>query len=122
MENLKKFLIGIGIILGGIIVFSFLISLLKYFEIISNNLFKWLKLIIPIISFLGGGFYIGKYSANKGYLEGIKLGTIFAFLMLVFGILGFSNFKWTLILYYFILILSSMLGAMLGINRKKENG
>ena len=121
MNLLKKYLIGIGLILGIIILLSLITSLLNYFSIVPNSLFKWLKLIIPIISFLVGGFYIGKYTNNKGYLEGIKIGAIFVVIMFLFSILGFSTFKWTMLLYYIILILSSMLGAMIGINRKKEN-
>ena len=32
-----------------------------------------------------------------------------------------TSFSYTILLYYFIIIITSMLGSMLGINRKKEN-
>ena len=121
MNFLKKYFIALGIIFGIIFLLALIISILNYFSLIQNNIFKWLKLFIPIISSFIGGFYIGKFAKEKGYLEGIKLGLLFIILMFIVTLLDGNNIKWILIIYYLILLLTSMLGSMIGINRKKDN-
>ncbi len=76
-------------------------------------------LIIPIISIFIGSYRLGKLSNEKGYIEGIKYGLIWVILFVIICLIC-KVFDWTSIIYYFILLFISILGSILGINKKKE--
>lgn len=121
MKYLKKLAFSFLYIISSILIITFLVTLLNYFNIISDKIISIFKILIPIISLFIGGFYIGKNSNNKGYLEGLKLGGIFSIFLLIFNFLALNNsFKLKYLLFYLILIVSSILGSMIGINRKKK--
>ena len=121
MKYLKNLGLSFAYILGSILVLTFITTLLSYFNILSDKITSLIKIIIPIISMLIGGFYIGKKSSKKGFLEGLKLGLIFSSILIIFNYLALDNsFKFKYLLFYIILIISSILGSMIGINRKKQ--
>lgn len=99
---------------------ALIITLLNYFNIMNNKIISIIKFIIPIIAMLISSYKLGKTSDKNGYLEGLKLGgiIILIFIMLVI-ILDSLNLK--SIFYYLILLLTSVMGSMIGINRKKTN-
>ena len=119
MKYLKKLGISFLYIIGTILVLTLIITILSYFNLMSDKVVSIFKIIIPIISMLIGGFYIGKRSNKKGFLEGLKLGLIFSFIIVIFNYLAFNySFKFKYLLFYIILNISSILGSMIGINRK----
>lgn len=121
MKYLKKLGFSFLYIIGTLLISTFIITFLNYFNIISDKVISIFKILIPIISLFIGGFYIGKRSNNKGYLEGLKLGSLFSIFLLIFNFLALSNsFKLKYLLFYIIIITSSILGSMIGINRKKR--
>lgn len=121
MKYLKNLGISFLYILGTILALTFITTLLSYFNILSDKVTSIIKIIIPIISMLIGSFYIGKNSLKKGFLEGLKLGSIFSIFLIIFNYLGLNNsFKVKHLLFYIILIISSILGSMIGINKKKQ--
>ena len=63
----------------------------------------------------------GKKSQKKGFISGLILGIIFVVFLILISL--FINSNWTLgsFIYYSILIITSMLGSILGINKKKSN-
>lgn len=118
--NLKKYLMALVYIISSLFILTLILTILNYFDLVSINVLKYLKLFAGILSLLIGGLYIGKNSNEKGYLEGIKLGSIFIFILFLFNILGLGNgIRFALFIYYIILIASSMLGSMIGINKKE---
>lgn len=120
--NALKYLKTLIYILVPIIILNIILSLMYYFNIIGNNISNYFKLFIVAISMLIGGIYIGTKASKKGWLEGLKIGIGVILLLFIIGYLAFDqgiNVK-TLI-YYFILLASSMLGSMIGINKRKEN-
>ena len=122
MEYLKKLGFSLLYIIGSLLIITFIITTLNYFGIISDKIISIFNILIPTISLFIGGFYIGKKSNNKGYLEGLKLGTIFSILLLIFNFLALSNsFKLKYLLFYLIIIISSIMGSMIGINSNKKN-
>lgn len=119
MKYLKKLGFSFLYTIGTILVLTFIITLLNYFNLISDKSISIFKILIPIISLLIGGFYIGKKSNKKGFMEGLKLGIIFCIILIIFNYLAFDySFKFKYLLFYIILIISSILGSMIGINRK----
>ena len=118
--SLIKYLKSFSYILIAVIIFNLIISILYYFNIIGSNIINYFKLIMIAISMLIGGIFIGINSNKKGWLEGIKIGVA---IIIMFFIISYSAFDQGIniktIIYYFILLSSSMLGSMIGINRKK---
>ncbi len=120
MTYLKNLGISLLWIISIFLIFTFIITFLNYINIIGDNVISIFKILIPVISLFIGGFMIGKRSKNKGWLEGLKLGFIFSILIVIFNFLAFNNsFKIKYLLFYLIIIISSILGSMIGINRKK---
>ena len=54
-----------------IIVLSFLVTLLHYFNILSGKGLETISLLVPIIGLLLGSIFLGRRSRQKGWLEGI---------------------------------------------------
>ena len=122
MKYLKKLGFSLIYVISTILVLTFITTLFSYFNILNNKVISIIKIIIPIISMLIGGFYIGKRSLKKGFLEGLKLGSIFSLVLIIFNYLAFDNsFKFKYLLFYLIIIVSSILGSMIGINVNKKN-
>lgn len=90
---------------------------LYYFDIINNNLIKYLKIIIILISSFLGGFVRGYNSINKGYINGIKLSLVITLIFLIISLIT-KSFNLSDIIYYIIIILTVTFGSMIGINRK----
>ena len=117
---IKKYLISYTYTLGIIIIGTFMITLLNYFNLLSSNLANTLKLIIVIVSIFVGGFLLGKKSNKKGYLEGIKYSVIFILFLIVINLIIIRNFDIKSIIYFLIIIGSSTFGSMIGINKKRN--
>lgn len=116
---MKKFLKCYAYLFGQIIIYTLIISLINYFTKINMNL---IKIIIPIISLLLSSIILGKNSNNKAYLEGIKFSIIYIIFIIIFSYLIIKiPFKIKKLLFYSILILTSMLGSMFGINLKNKH-
>ena len=98
-----------------LIISSIIITIFNYFNVINGIVLK----IIPIISIFIGSYRLGKFSNEKGYIEGIKYGLIWVILFAVICLIC-KVFDWTSIIYYFILLFISILGSILGINKKKK--
>lgn len=121
MKYLKKLGFSFIYIISSLLILTFIITFLNYFNIISDKVISIFKILIPIISLFIGGFYIGKNSNSKGYLEGLKLGFIFSLILIIFNYLAFDySFKLKYLLFYLIIITSSILGSMIGINKRKK--
>lgn len=73
------------------------------------------------ISVFVGAYLLGKEANKKGYLEGIKYGLIITILFWILSFLAFDeSFKISNLLYYLVILITSSIGSMFGINRKKE--
>ena len=70
--------------------FLFIITIFYYFDILNNNIIKYFKIIILLVSSLCGGFYIGRKSTSKGYLNGLILGTLIGILFLLINAISVS--------------------------------
>lgn len=102
-----------------ILVGTLFLTLFNYFNLLPAKIISILKLILSLTSMFISSYKLGKQSEKKGYIEGLKLGSI---IILIFLILVIILDKFTLksLLYYLILLLTSILSSMIGINRKKS--
>ena len=115
--KLVNYLKGFLYFLGPFIVFLTIITIFYYFDILSNQVIKYFKIVILLLSCLIGGIYIGKKSSNKGYLSGIKLSLIIVFIFLITTLI-MKSFKIYNLVYYLIIIITTTIGSMIGINKK----
>ena len=80
-----------------------------------------LFIILMIIIFLIMGYQFGKKANKKGYIEGLKIGLCLILVLIFINLIFYnSNFSLERIIYYIVLILSSIMGSMLGINKKEK--
>lgn len=120
MNYLRNSLKPLLYIFTSMLILTFLITILNYFNIINYGAVTIIKIIIPILSLFIGGYLIGKKSISKGWLAGLKLALIFLLLLSLFNFFGLnSNVEITDLVYYLILTISTMFGSMIGINRRK---
>ena len=120
--DVLKYLKVLIYILVPVLVLNFILSLLYYFNLIGSGIINYLKLFAVTISMLIGGIYIGRRTSKNGWLEGLKVGAEVIVLFFIVSYLAFDkgiNIK--TIIYYFILIAASILGSMIGINKRKLN-
>ena len=120
MNFIKNVSISILYIVLCLLILTFILTLFSYFNIISDKVVSIFKIIIPIISLFIGGFFIGKKSLRKGWLEGLKLSLIFLVVLVIFEYLALNqSFDIKNILYYLILSISSIFSSMVDISKKK---
>ena len=113
LKSLLYFLISITIL-------TLIITIFNYFSILNGSIISISKLIIPIISILIGSIILGKNTSKKGYIEGLKLSIIIIIIIAIINFLFLkSNFEIKILLYYLIITITSMIGAMIGINLKR---
>ena len=116
INYLKSFALTILIIFGGAII----TTLLEYFTNNTQVLINVLKIITILLSIFIPTFILGRKSERKGYLEGLKYGTILIVLSLILNIIFKTKFNFDIIIYFIIMLVSAMLGSMMGINFKKN--
>lgn len=120
--NTIKYLKTLIYILVPVLVLNIIISLLYYFNIIGSIANDYVKLFTVAISMLIGGIYIGSKASKKGWLEGLKVGIEVIIILFIISYLAFDKgLDIKSLIYYFILLASSMLGSIIGINRRKRN-
>lgn len=119
--NYLKYLKALVYILVPLLIFNTILSICYYFSIIGSGMVNYLKLFSVGVSMLIGGIYIGDKTSKKGWLEGLKIGLEVIILLFIIGYLAFDQgLGLKNIIYYMILLVSSVLGSMIGINKRKQ--
>ena len=121
MIYLKKIGTALIYFYGIIIIGSLIITLLNYFNLINSNFVSILEMFLSIIGMIISGFIIGKNSKNKGFIEGLKLGLITILMFIILNLILNNTFEFKSLIYYFILLFSSIIGSIIGINRNIKN-
>ena len=117
MKKILKFMgLFFILLLSGALIFT----IIDYFSLINIKVISILRFIYPILCLFIVSYRLGRCSFKKGYIEGLKMGGMIIFVFTVF-ILLFSQYQIKTLLYDVILLLTSTLGSMIGINRKKNN-
>lgn len=120
MNKYLKYLKALLYIIISILTLNIFISAFYYFNIIKDNTLTILRIITIIISMFIGGIYIGNKTNKKGYLEGIKISLIMIILLFLISYLGFGkSIKINTLIYYLIILISTTIGSMIGINKKR---
>lgn len=105
-----------------ILIGLFILTVLNYFNILGDKTTNVIKMILVVLTLIFSGLYLSKRSNKRGIIEGLKIGSIISIFLLLISILGFnSNFEWKNLIYYLILIFSSMTGGIIGKQGKVQN-
>ena len=111
-------LLSINII--SIILLLSLVTLLYYFVLIHLNIFNCIKIFITIISIFICSFIISRKNNKKGIITG-SIYSLCIIIPLFISSLIFNKFNTKLLLYYLIIITSSMLGGCFSKKIKRSN-
>lgn len=107
--------------IGSTLIFTILLSIFQYMGWMSSKFSHILSLMFILLLCFILGIFSGKNATNKGYIEGLKIsGFIILFLLFLQVIFFQSGFPIQRILYYVLIIISTIIGAMIGINKKKK--
>jgi putative membrane protein (TIGR04086 family) len=118
---MKSYLKILGYTFLIIIVLTFLLTLLHYFNIINVSVVNIGKIVTSSVALILGGYKIGKLSQKRGWLDGMKFAGVIIILFLLMSLIFSLPLSLYTIIYYIILIVSSMFGGMLGISSKLKN-
>lgn len=122
LNSIKIYLKSLFISFLVILVSTLVMTILSYFNILPTKSLSFIKIITLIISLLIGGYFVGHNCKSKGWLEGIKYSLVFIIIILLINLLILkNNFEIKNIIYYIIMIISSMIGSMYGITRKGKD-
>ncbi len=120
MNYLKKLGVSLAISLTTYIILLLLVSIFSYLNILKGNGIVIFKLIVPILSLFVGSISFGFKAIKKGWLEGLKFGLLSVILILIINLLFYRHFVIKNLIYYSILLISSILGSMVGIMKKSS--
>ncbi len=99
----------------------FFLTLFNYINFIDNGFFVFSMISDIVLSVFLGAFILSRSCNDKGWFEGLKFGFIF---LLIISLLNYFifNFHFNLkyLVFSIIIIISSLLGGMIGINFKKK--
>ena len=111
---MKKYLKSILIPIIIFLIYLFIISGIYYFEILNYKIINIINYVMILLLFFILGYKISKIHKKKGYLNGFAIGVIiviiFTFISLIITKLEFSS-----LVYYLSLIISSMIGGIVGV-------
>ena len=121
MKQIKNYSISTGITLGTILILSFIINIFNYYDLIPKSIYKTILILVTALSILIGSYLLGKKTEKKGYIEGLKYSVL---IIALFYIIAFLAFDKTItissLLYYLIIVITSCIGAMIGINKNDK--
>lgn len=120
MKKYKSILKSLGWFYSILIIYLLFITTLAHFNLISYKVVSVFSFIFMCILFMITGFNLGKKSEKKGYLTGLFIGAINILLILLLSLILRSLPNIKSLLYFITLLLSSTLGGMFGINKKKN--
>ena len=63
---------------------------------------------------------LGKNIKEKAYLEGLKFSSIYLVIVTILKLILKQSFNYKVIIMYFLLIFTGVIGSMIGINLKKN--
>ena len=118
MNYFYKYIKSLMVFMTGIILIPILLTIFNLFKLYTNRI---MIIIIGSILMFTIGLILGKKVEKNGYLNGILLSVITIFLLLIISIIFRFKLNINTLIYYLILVISTVLGSMLGINKKAKS-
>lgn len=116
---MNKILTYLKVLVVPIISFLIIPLIISIFNLFGLQINKIVLVIISTLLMLVSGFLIGRKSLRKGFVSGAILAFIFIMFLIILGLVFKVKFNLARVIYYLIILLSTMLGSIVGINKKK---
>jgi len=117
MNTLINYLKVLIIPVGVLIVAPLILGIINLFGL---KTYPIIILIIMLITSMISGFLIGKKTNKKGYLSGLALGLIICLLFFLLSLFNEDTYHFNTLIYNLIIIVASIFGGMLGIQKKNN--
>ena len=118
MNYFYNYFKSLAISMLGIITIPILLTIFNMFKLYTN---KIIIIIVGSILMFISGLILGKKVEKNGYLNGILLSVITILFLLIISIIFRFKLNISTLIYYVILIISTVLGSVLGINKKAKS-
>ena len=118
MNAFFKYVKSLIIFLSSIVIIPIFLTIFDLFKIETN---KIIVIIIGAILMFIIGLLMGKKSESRGYLNGLLLSVISILILVLLSLIFRFSLNINSLIYYVILILSTVIGSVLGINKKAKN-
>jgi len=103
-----------------LLIYNIINTILYYFNILNTNTIGIINYIFILLLFFFSGLKIGKRNETKGYLNGFFIGLLIIIIFILFSLIN-SAFKVKSLIYFTSLIISSIIGGILGVDKKQKN-
>lgn len=121
MNYLKNICISFIYSFLSLIILTFILTFLNYINFIDGGFFVFFLIFNFVFSVFLGSFVISKKCSNNGWFEGLKFGFIFLLFVCLLDYFGFSfSFDLKFLMFSAIILVTSILGGMVGINFRNE--
>ena len=117
MNIFYKYIKSLIIFLSSLIIIP---AFLTIFNLFKLNTSRIAIIIIGALLMLIVGFITGKNSNSKGYLKGLLISVISITILLILSLLFRFQLNINSLIYYVVLVISTTLGSMIGINKKSK--
>lgn len=117
MNTFFKYIKSLIIFLSSIIIIPFLLTLFNLMKLETN---KIIIIILGAILMFIIGIITGKNTNSKGYLKGLLVSVVCIFILVILSLIFKFSLNINSLIYYIILVISTIFGSMLGINKKKK--
>ena len=115
-----KYLINIIKLMIVIILSTIIFGTLSFFNILNDNICSIIQIIVLATCIFLLSYSMGKEKEKNGYIEGIIQGLITIILFLLINIIFKQNITGSNLIYYLFILLISISGSILGINKKTK--
>ena len=115
MNTFFKYIKTLIIFLSSIIIIPIFLTIFNLLKIKTNRI---IIIILGAILMFIIGLIIGKKSKSKGYLNGLLVSVISILILLILSLFFRFPLNINTLIYYTILVLATVIGSMLGINKK----
>jgi len=119
MNKYVNFLKTTGETILVLLIYNIITSIFYYFNILSSNVIGIINYIFVLLLFLLSGFKIGKRNESKGYLNGFLIGLLITLIFIIFSLIS-GAFTGKSLIYFISLIVSSIIGGIFGVDKKKN--
>lgn len=117
MNTFYKYIKSLIIFLSSIVTIPIFLTIFNLLKLKTNRI---MIIIIGAILMFIMGLIMGKKSESKGYLNGLLLSVISILILLIISLIFKFPLNINTLIYYIILILATVFGSMLGINKKTK--
>lgn len=104
-----------------VIVVTLILSLLSYFNILSDKIYKYMELLFMVLILYFNGIRLSNTSNKYSFLEGIKIGGVAVITFILLNMIFEHEFNINLLIYYLIIFLLPVLGSMKRSSQNKKS-